>query len=134
MLLIAGENSPNVLLTDGNGREIKNCYEIDTNTGEALVFMDLDRPETWPEHWKFGQFLGMGGGMKVEAFFKLPITVTTKSGIVVQDELQLAVATRFESLGTRLDRMSKQHKQRTEDAFISLWAELGRVKAGIFDN
>ena len=134
MFLSANEGNPNVKLTDGNGREIKNCIEIETDTGEALIFMDLDRPETWPEHWKFGEFVGIGGAMKVEAVFKLPITVTMKSGVVVQDELQLAVANRFESLGLKLERMSKQHKQQIEDALINLWAELGRAKRGIFDD
>jgi len=134
MFLNAGNGNHNVNLTDGNGKAIKNCIEIETSTGEALVFMDLDRPDTWPEHWKFGEFIGMGGGMKVEAFFALPITVTMRSGVVVQDELQLAVASRFESLGRRLDSISKQHKKWIENSFINLWAELGRAKVGIFDD
>lgn len=132
MFLSANEGNPNVWLADGNGKRIENCIEIDTNTGEALVFLDLDRPDAWPEHWSFGEFLGIGGAMKVKAAFKTPITVTMKSGVVVQDELQLAVANRFESLGLRINSKSNQHKEKIEDAFINLWAELGRAKAGIF--
>jgi len=132
MFLSANEGNPNVWLADGNGKRIENCIEIETNTGEALVFMDLDRPDAWPEHWSFGEFLGIGGAMKARARFKLPITVTMESGVVVQDKLQLAVANRFESLGLNLDRKSKQHKEKIENAFINLWAELGRAKAGIF--
>jgi hypothetical protein len=133
MFLSANEANHKVWLADGNGKRIENCIEIETNTGEALVFMDLDRPEAWPEHWSFGEFLGVGGAMKVKAVFKTPITVTMQSGVAVQNELQLAVANRFESLGLKIDSKSKQHKQRIEDAFVNLWAELGRAKAGIFD-
>jgi hypothetical protein len=128
------EGNTNVNLTDGNGKKIENCISIETETGEALVFVDWDRPDKWPEDWKFGNWVGTGGAMEVVATFKTPITVTTISGIVVQNELQLAVASRFEMLGSRLEHKSRENKQKLEDAFINLWAELGRAKAGIFDN
>jgi hypothetical protein len=134
MFLSVEHGNHNVNLTDGNGNPIRHCIEIDTETGKAVVFLDLDRPDAWPEHWEFGQFLGTGGAMKVNATFRLPITVTMRSGVVVQNELELAVASRFESLGLKLNSRSKDYKQRIDDGFIRLWAELGRAKAGIFDN
>jgi hypothetical protein len=134
MFLSAEHGNHNVYLTDGNGNEIRNCIEIETDTGEAVVFLDLDRPEAWPERWKFGHFLGTGGAMKVGATFKTPITVTMKSGIVVSDPLQLAVASQFESLGLRLNSMARNQKAQIDNAFINLWAELGRARAGYFDD
>jgi hypothetical protein len=132
MFLSVDQGNHNVNLTDGNGRRINNCIEIETDTGEALIFMDLGRPETWPEHWKFGQFIGSGGGMRVNATFKMPITVTMRSGVVVADPLQLAVASRFESLGLKLNSMARHQKTQIDNAFIDLWMRLGRAKAGIF--
>lgn len=121
-----------ILLIDGDGREIKNCIDIDTSTGTALVFVDFDRPSEWPEHWRFGHFIGVGGGMKAIADFKLPITVIVKnSGIVIQDELQLIAVSRFEMLGKRLDSKARNHKDKIDSAFLNLWAELGMIKTGI---
>jgi hypothetical protein len=121
-----------IVLTDGNGHIIRNCIDIDTRTGTALVFIDFDKPSEWPEHWRFGHFIGVGGGMKVIADFKLPITVTTKdSGIVIEDELQLIAVSRFEALGKRIDSKAKSYKDRIDNGFVNLWAELGMAKAGI---
>jgi hypothetical protein len=70
--------------------------------------------------------------MKVMATFKLPITVILKdTGIVVEDEFQLLAAARFETLGRQIDRKAAENKNRMDDAFIGLWAELGMAKAGI---
>lgn len=132
MFLSAEQGHHHVNLTDGNGDVINNCIEIDTATGRALVFMDWDKPDTWPEHWKFGQFLGWGGAMKVEAQFKPPITVTTRSGVIVEDELQLAVTGMFDNLGRHLELKAKRNKSLIDSAFTGLWAELAAVKAGIF--
>ena len=121
-----------ILLKDGDGMEIKNCIDIDTCTGEALVFVCFDRPEEWPRDWRFSHFIGRGGSMKAVATFKLPITVMIKgSGIIVQDEFQLLAVSRFESLGSRIDRRASANKKRIDSAFINLWAELGMAKAGI---
>lgn len=125
-------SSISILLLDGDGNEIKNCIDIDTKTGNAFVFIDFDKPNEWPADWRFGQFLGTGGGMKVMATFKLPITVILRdAGIAVEDELQLLAAARFETLGRRIDRKATENKNRIDDAFINLWAELGMAKAGI---
>lgn len=121
-----------IILTDGDGNRIENCIDVDTSTGNATVFVYFDIPVSWPPDFRFPQFIGSSGCMRAAATFKLPITVALKgSGIVVESELQLAAAARFEQLANRIDYKAKENKKTIDDAFVNLWAELGMAKAGI---
>ena len=121
-----------IVLTDGDGNKVENCIDIDTNTGNATIFVSFEIPAKWPPDFRFSRLVGSSGLMKAVATFKLPISVTLKdSGIVVESELQLAAAARFEQLGNRIDYKAKGIKRKIDDGFINLWAELGMAKAGI---
>ena len=121
-----------IVLTDGDGNKVENCIDIDTNTGNATVFVYFDTPVNWPPDFRFPQLIGNGGSMKAAATFKLPITVTLKgSGIVIGDELQLAAAARFERLANRIDYKARDNKKKIDDGFVNLWAELGMAIAGV---
>jgi hypothetical protein len=50
---------------------------------------------------------------------------------VIEDELQLIAVSRFEALGKRIDSKAKSYKDRIDNGFVNLWAELGMAKAGI---
>ena len=121
-----------IVLTDGDGNKIENCIDIDTDTGNATVFVFFDTPVNWPPDFRFPRLVGNSGSMKATATFKLPITVTLKrSGIVIENELQLAVAARFEQLANRIDYKAGDNKKKIDDGFINLWAELGMAIAGV---
>lgn len=121
-----------IVLTDGDGNKIENCIDIDTNTGNAVVFVSFDIPVKWPPDFRFGQFVGSNGSMRAVATFKLPITVTLRgSGIVIENELQLAAAARFEQLANRIDYKARENKKKIDDGFINLRAELGMAIAGV---
>ena len=121
-----------IVLTDGDGNKIENCIDIDTDTGNATVFVCFGIPVNWPPDFRFPRLVGNGGSMKATATFKLPITVTLKrSGIVIESELQLAAAARFEQLANRIDYKARDNKKKIDDGFINLWAELGMAIAGV---
>lgn len=121
-----------IVLTDGDGNKIESCIDIDTDTGNATVFVYFDIPVNWPPDFRFPRLVGNSGSMKATATFKLPITVTLKrSGIVIENELQLAAAARFEQLANRIDYKARDNKKKIDDGFINLWAELGMAIAGV---
>lgn len=132
MILDVADRVYYVDLMDGNGRTIKACSRIDTETGEAIVFIDLSEPGEWPERWIADDFLGASGTIRAKAWFALPITVTTSTGIRVDDMLQLSVTERFRLLGEKLKRRVEVNKKTIDDGFLRLLADLGMTKAGIF--
>lgn len=120
-----------IRIEDGNGCTITDCISIETTTGEGLAYLNTSKLQNLPDGWSIAEFV-TGSLTAVNARWKTPIRVFSRdSGIEINSEIQLFVVIRFHSLRCKIESIDSRNKSQLETAFINLWAELGRAKAGI---
>lgn len=108
------------MLYDGNGKKIERCVEMDTKTGEALIFIDPEKISDLPYGWELANYEILQAYCK----FKLPITCKTPEGVEFENETQMIILSGFNSLRIQLDNQFKRFAEKQNRAFAKISLKL----------
>lgn len=109
-------------LYDGNGNQIRNATEIDTQTGMGKCWLDLEKLESWPRLVVFSLEKYVGASIvEAKCQWSLPIRVTSLSGCELKNESQLMVAIKYDRLKKRIEKKFNDLAEKQRKAFHILW-------------
>lgn len=103
MFLSAETCPPCISVFDGDGVQIKNCFEIDTETGIGTAFLDWKPMENKLEDFTILEFEN-GQVSRYRCQWRRPIEVRSASGCKISSPLDMLVVARFENLNNYINR------------------------------
>jgi hypothetical protein len=106
MFLSAETCLPCISVFDGDGVQIKNCFEIDTETGVGIAYLDGKPMENKLEDFTVLEFEN-GHVSRCRCQWRRPIEVRSTSGCKISSPLDMLVVSRFQNLGNHINRKAE---------------------------
>lgn len=136
MFLSAETCPPGVSVFDGDGVQIKNCFEIDTETGIGVAFLDGKPMENKLEDFTVLEFEN-GQVSRCRCQWRKPIEVRSPSGSKITSNLEMLVVSRFENLRNHINRKAEAADKRQANRFRRIQHELnymaGDLKIALYE-
>jgi hypothetical protein len=136
MFLSAETCPPCISVFDGDGILIKNCFEIDTETGIGVAFLDGKPMENKLEDFTILEFES-GHVSRCRCEWRRPIEVRSASGYKISSPLDMLIASRFNNLRHRIDRKAGAAETRQAKHFQAIQRRLddmmGSLKIAMYE-
>lgn len=116
-----------VSLLDGDGVAIEKCYEIDTETGIGIAYLDGRPISNRLIDFTVLEF-DNGRVSRCRCEWVRPIKVLSPSGYEITSNLDMFVASRFANLKRVIDRKAEVAGKRQTEKFWAIECELYAVR------